>query len=780
MQPVPIQQQPPWLDAQRPRAGRYVLGPLLGQGGVGEVREAWDVVLCRTVALKVLHKMDPASLLRFMHEARIQGRLAHPNICQIFDVDSSEAAPRIAMQLVRGPTLADAAADLPVADIVKIMAQVAGAVHAAHRLKLIHRDLKPSNILLERGPEGGWTPYVCDFGLAMGLDDPTLTAPQWVQGTPAYMAPEQTRGERARVGPATDVFALGGALYFALHGQVPGGPQVVKPQGAARPARAVPGDLDLIIGRCREQDPERRYPTAAALAEELWRVHRGEPVKTRSLGWLAHAWLLLWRRAWKPALAAALAGAVLSGLAAAGWRHQSAASRRRAAWERRFVLEAAAMERDLQLERELPVHDLRPSYQRLRLRLAELARQLGTLEAAAQGPGHYALGQGRYLLGDWAGARRELEQAGALGFQGPEAELLLACTLAAEQDQADAGGDALPALDRQDAAARVESLFHQAEELEPETAGFGEIQAAYCARDYAHAAELARLELADRPWLGQAASLAALSLTALGRQGAEAGDRLLAETRYREAMAVARSGLEQARSDESLHHAYLLAGRGLAALRQDQGDFSGALPAGLGQACAQALRLDPENPQLQDDWLGLRILEAQRLAGQGHDPGPVLDAARVFLDAWARPPLDPRLRADRMRIQCLRADWALHCGEDPQPALAEALAEEDRTPPPDRGCLVGLLNLKARAEAARGRDPRPTLDQALAQVQPVLDRGAGAPRSLYAAAAQTWLIRSRWEAAHGLDPGPSLERSRTLAERARTRRPGLLAVNRPR
>ena len=146
-----------------------MLGPLLGQGGMGEVREAWDVVLCRTVALKVLRKMDPGSLIRFMHEARLQSRLVHPNICQIFDVDSSESAPRIAMQLVRGPTLADACGGLGVEEIVRLLAQVAEGVQAAHQLMLIHRDLKPSNILLDPNPEGGWTPYVCDFGLAMEL-----------------------------------------------------------------------------------------------------------------------------------------------------------------------------------------------------------------------------------------------------------------------------------------------------------------------------------------------------------------------------------------------------------------------------------------------------------------------------------------------------------------------------------------------------------------------------------------------------------------------------------
>ncbi len=143
--------------------GRYVLGPILGQGGAGEVREAWDVVLCRTVALKVLRKMEPVGLIRFMHEAQIQSRIVHPNICRIYDVDNSGGVPKIAMQLVRGPTLSQVAHELTVKEIVIILAQVAEAIHAAHRLKLVHRDLKPSNILLERGPDGQLGPLRLRF-----------------------------------------------------------------------------------------------------------------------------------------------------------------------------------------------------------------------------------------------------------------------------------------------------------------------------------------------------------------------------------------------------------------------------------------------------------------------------------------------------------------------------------------------------------------------------------------------------------------------------------------
>ena len=138
---------------------------------MGEVREAWDVVLRRSIALKILKVMDPVSLIRFMQEAQIHARLIHPNICRIYDVESGDGTPRIAMQLVRGETLADAADHLSIPENIRLFALVAQAVHAAHQAKLIHRDLKPSNILLERGPEGTLTPYVCDFGLSDAMRD---------------------------------------------------------------------------------------------------------------------------------------------------------------------------------------------------------------------------------------------------------------------------------------------------------------------------------------------------------------------------------------------------------------------------------------------------------------------------------------------------------------------------------------------------------------------------------------------------------------------------------
>ena len=765
--------QPKWLGAQLPREGRYVLGPVLGQGGVGEVREAWDVVLCRTVALKTLRKMDPGSLIRFMHEARLQSRLAHPNICQIFDVDSSESAPRIAMQLVRGPTLADACGDLTVAEIVQILAQVAEAVHAAHRVKLIHRDLKPSNILLDRGPQGIWTPYVCDFGLAMDVDEPTMTAPQWVHGTPAYMAPEQVRGDRSRIGPATDVFALGGTLHYALHGAPPQGPVAARRTGTAGDLRAVPRDLRFIVRKCMESDPQRRYPSAAALAEDLWRFRDGEPVQARPAGLVERRWRQ-WRKTWKPAGAATLAIALLGSLGLAH-RRAAEAGRRRDSWEQFYLLEAAAMERDLSLERRLPMHDLRPAYAQLRSRLQSLAAGLRTQGPEAQGPGHFALGQGLFLLRDWSAARQELERAGASGFQGPEQAGLLAQTLLEAQNRQDQESlFTVGSADPGPAAARVETLLGQGREPGSGPDCYDQALAALARKDYPRAAERARMAAEANPWQSGPAALASLCLAAMGRQALQAGDDLLAEARFGDAMDVARTCLERDPGEEAVHHAYLLAARGMACLELERQTLPLSFLDGLQQTGAKALGLNPGDPDLQDDCLALSILKARRMAELGGDPKPELDSALAFMAAWTREPLSAELRADRMLIQWLLAERDFRRGADPGPALAEALRDPGHTPFLDRDYLGEILNFKAQVEASRGGDPRPTLDLAAAQLEPLL--GEGAPLSQCATAARSWLIRSRWEAAHGLDPEPSLQRSRALAARGQCRHPRALVA----
>jgi serine/threonine-protein kinase len=186
---------------------------------MGRVHEAWDPLLRRKVALKLLHRGDPVQLLRFMREAQIQARVEHPQICKVFEVGSEGDQPYIAMQFISGKTLGEAREELDLRNTARIMAEVAGAIHGAHRQGLVHRDLKPSNILLEPQEDGSLKPFVLDFGLAKDQSVADQTLSWGFVGTPAFMSPEQARGDDPSA--ASDVYGLGATFYACCSGHPP-------------------------------------------------------------------------------------------------------------------------------------------------------------------------------------------------------------------------------------------------------------------------------------------------------------------------------------------------------------------------------------------------------------------------------------------------------------------------------------------------------------------------------------------------------------------------------
>ena len=766
--------QPEWLDVHQPSLGRYVLGPVLGLGGAGEVREAWDVVLCRTVALKVLRKMEPVGLIRFMHEAQIQSRLVHPNICRIYDVDNSGGVPKIAMQLVRGPTLSQMAPELTVQEVVVILAQVAEAIHAAHRLNLIHRDLKPSNILLERGPEGHWTPVVCDFGLAMALDEPSLTLGPGLLGTPAFMAPEQSRGERRLVGPATDVYALGATLHFTLFGDPPAlGPETptlprhgVFP-AARHPSADLPRDLETILRKCLERDPGLRYPTAMALAEDLWLFADGAPILARPVSALEHRWRQL--RQYRMVVLAVLlaAAAVLTGRLVEKGR-LTRQQRQRARAEQYFALEAADMEKELRLEKMMPLHDMRPAYAHLRVRMDGLRAQMAARGQAAQAPGHYALGCAQLLLRDYPDARRELEQAWDQGFQEPEvawnlARSLLGTALMATAPAIYATG--LPPPGRERLAERVQALLARGRGAKNGSPEYEDALNAFARQDYRRCAASAHACFLAHPWQFEAATLESLAWSSLGSQRYDAGDLQGAETGSRQAMAAAEHFLFLGKSDEFTYHAYFLAAQRLASLLASRGRLALPYLDGLRAAASQARLLDPAEPELQDDWIMFGLIRACRLRDLGRNPGPELAAVRAFLDTLTQAPLTAELQADRMLLHLRLAELASGQGRDPAPELALALRDLGHTSGFRHRDLWGeVLDFKARMESRQGRDPRPTVVEVLDGLAPRLEH---APSwTLCETAAEALLIEARWEAGHHLDASASLARCRELVGQA--------------
>jgi predicted Ser/Thr protein kinase len=263
--------------------GRYVLLDLIGSGGMGMVYAAFDPKLDRKVALKLVWDDDAAARDDIEREARLAARLQHPNIIAIYDVGAVNERVYLAMEFVDGVTLAEWMSQRrSQRDVLGVFQQAARGLAAAHDAGLIHRDFKPSNVLV--GNDG--RVRVLDFGLARAIDDgPDRTAGARI-GSPAYMAPEQHRGESA--GPAADQFAFCVALHEALYGTRPfdgvslddlaanvGAGRVIDPP---RPSR-VPPWLRRVILRGLEVEPERRFASVEALATAL----RRDPTRARRL-----------------------------------------------------------------------------------------------------------------------------------------------------------------------------------------------------------------------------------------------------------------------------------------------------------------------------------------------------------------------------------------------------------------------------------------------------------------------------------------------------------------
>ena len=269
---------------------------VLGRGGMGVVYKARDRRLNRPVALKMLLAgayARPDELERFLREAEAEAALRHANIVQVYDVGDLDGRPYFTMEFVEGGSLAQklAGTPLPAGQAAALLATLAEAVQAAHDGGIVHRDLKPANVLLT----ADGTPKISDFGLARRLDDGAgLTQSGATLGTPSYMAPEQARGETQRSVPAADVYALGAILYEMLTGRPPFRAetaaetirQVVEeePVPPSRLNAKVPRDLETICLKCLHKEPHRRYASAAALAEDLHRFQRGEPIAARPAG----------------------------------------------------------------------------------------------------------------------------------------------------------------------------------------------------------------------------------------------------------------------------------------------------------------------------------------------------------------------------------------------------------------------------------------------------------------------------------------------------------------
>jgi serine/threonine protein kinase/Tfp pilus assembly protein PilF len=262
--------------------GPFRIVRLLGRGGAGDVYLARDTQAERDVALKILHRLAVSNLERFVREARVAALLSHPNLVPIHDAGRIEQWHYISMKYIEGGSIAGLR--LTAEEAAEKMRRVALAAHYAHEQGIVHRDITPGNVLVDRGGE----PYLADFGLAKRSEasDGTLSATGAIIGTPAYMAPEQARGEVHTLDARTDVYGLGATLYELAAGRPPFPDSSI--YTAVRrvvdedpPPPDVPRPLRLVIAKAMDKEPGSRYPSAKELAEDLKRFVEGKPVKAR-------------------------------------------------------------------------------------------------------------------------------------------------------------------------------------------------------------------------------------------------------------------------------------------------------------------------------------------------------------------------------------------------------------------------------------------------------------------------------------------------------------------
>jgi TolB-like protein/Tfp pilus assembly protein PilF len=307
--------------------GDYELLEEIGRGGQGVVFRARQKRLNRTVALKVISLGQWASkahLKRFRREAEAAASLDHPCIVPIYEVDERDGSCYFSMKFVEGGQLDEVTRrePMPIRRAVELIAKVARTVHYAHEHGILHRDIKPGNILLDAKGE----PHLTDFGLARLVEsESSVTHTLDILGTPSYMAPEQAVGNNTAVSNATDVYGIGAVLYQLLTGHPPfaGGatyetirllldteprqPRLLNPK--------IDRDLSTICLKCLEKDPKRRYSSALALAEDLERWLKHEPILARHTGIIGRS--RKWMR--RNPSSALLAACLVALAAAAGW-----------------------------------------------------------------------------------------------------------------------------------------------------------------------------------------------------------------------------------------------------------------------------------------------------------------------------------------------------------------------------------------------------------------------------------------------------------------------------
>ena len=761
---------------------RYKFIAYVGEGGMGRVYRAMDLQLGREVALKFIRGDEGDALERFVREARAQARLNHDHICKIYETGEVDGKRYIAMQYIDGLTLSRVRDKLMPEQKVKLMQEVCEGIQAAHRIGLIHRDIKPGNIMVEKS-EDGWHPYVLDFGLARETQAQGITMTGAMVGTPGFMAPEQAWGDAHFIDRRMDVYSLGATLYFLLGGVAPYEAESTMitlrkmlqedPKPLGQVVKNISPDLETIVMKCLEKEPERRYDSARALADDLHRWLNGEPVAARRA---SLAYRLRTRAKKNKTLVAVSAAAIIAIITLAFYGIRTTLkARERATLAQRFGQQVERMDAILRVGHTIPLHDTRLERGMIRNQMRQISTQMDQLGSVAKGPGNYAMGRGYLSLDDYDSATKHLQESWDSGYREPEVAYALGLALGRIYQRELESVDNIRNKEVREAtrkelekkyrnpAVRYLRSSQGAETSAPE---YVEGLIDLYEKRYEPALVKAQAAWKRLPWLYEARLLEGNIYTAIANKKRLEGESENAYSEYAKARKAYEAAIEIGESDGEAYEGLCALSLNIMYTRiySTGGDLTPDV--NLARAdCNKALQSDPDRAGPYVKLANVFWIYGNALSLKAEDPSAALkesiDAAQHAIRLDPKNPLGYKNLGTAYQ---LLGNYDRSEQRDPNPNLTLAIHSYTRAmdvAPADISVHNSLGNtyaIQGDYERENGRDPRKFYRQSIE----TFEKGIAANATfayIYSNLGVTYKDLSMYEEAHGFDPVPNMNKA---------------------